>query len=171
MTDHTELRKLAEAAPGWIATAYDANEGIFPPNPLWCISNEAFHNPQVGDDLEVAVRIIVDCGTREVAEFIASCGPAQVIALLDEIDSLSGSFRLLEWDFRGAKQNLENRDAELAQLRAELEQCKGLLRRSSNHIQSWWKQYGSEGLPPAHGVQLVEEIDAALSTETEEKKS
>ena len=82
-----ELKRLAEAAtPGpWIA--YDENEGVFPPRPLWCVANDQYHNP-IGND-EPCFGATLEYGSGGDAEFIAAAREAipRLIAHVEELQA------------------------------------------------------------------------------------
>lgn len=55
---------------------------------------------------------------------------------------------------------------EIARLRAQVEEGNGLLNRAKHHLMEWQGKYGehnTQWLPPAHGVRLIEDIDAAIA--------
>jgi hypothetical protein len=83
--------RLDAATPGpW--EAYDANEGEWPPRPMWCVANDAFHNPPEDEDAPW-LAVEVHTGVKRDAEFIANA-PADIAYLLTELqkrdDALAG---------------------------------------------------------------------------------
>jgi hypothetical protein len=66
-------------------TVYDANDSDgLPRRPLWCIANEAYHNPPDGDDDCIGVHATLDQGFKEDADRLAlawNCHAELVAAL------------------------------------------------------------------------------------------
>lgn len=76
------VRKRIEAATPGPWETYDANEGEH--RPLWCVANDAFHNPSSDDEPWIAVEIHV--GQREDADLIAHA-PTDLAAALKVIEA------------------------------------------------------------------------------------
>lgn len=67
---------------------YDANDGEWPPRPMWCVANDAFHNPSDNEDAPwMAVEIHTGC--KADAAFIAAA-PSMVAHLLGIVERVEG---------------------------------------------------------------------------------
>jgi hypothetical protein len=100
MTDHDELRRLAQAAtPGpWTSTGFRVS------------------------DTTVAKYLTARTETHADAAFIAAANPATVIALLDERDELLGALND-QCDWGNAVAQLDAARADLAAANARLVRC------------------------------------------------
>lgn len=125
--DLDALQALAEQATPGPWGAYDANEGEYPPRPLWSVANDAFHNP-TGEDL-AAIDLSIwhsYCGKPD-AEFIAAAREA-VPALIARIREMEGENLRLKQDLEECEtsrlallQNNESIIARAISLERELE--------------------------------------------------
>ncbi len=95
MTHLESLIAKAKAAMPGARQVYDANEGDSnPPRPLWCGANDA-GMPQNEDEDPLPFHATVDMGTKDDADFIASCSPHLILALCElamaaeEVDKFS----------------------------------------------------------------------------------
>lgn len=83
-----QIRARVEVAGVGPWETYDANEGMDRAYaPMWCVANDAFHNPPADEDVEW-VGIDVYVGDRDVADFIANARD-DVPWLLDEVTRLT----------------------------------------------------------------------------------
>ncbi|WIV32204.1 hypothetical protein QN084_06225 [Paenarthrobacter sp. R1] len=77
--------RLDAATPGPWET-YDANEGEWPPRPMWCVANDAFHNPTADED-EPWLAVEIHTGCKEDADFIAA-SPTDTARLLAAVKAV-----------------------------------------------------------------------------------
>lgn len=96
-------KRLEAAAPGpW--EAYDANGGE--QRPMWCVANDAFHNPSA-DDNEPWIAVEIRTGYRADAELIAHA-PTDLAAALKVIEAVNtfidhyGPENQRDWDWLAA---------------------------------------------------------------------
>lgn len=70
----TQIKARAEEATEGPWEVYDANEGMFPPRPLWSVDNEAnrSHEDYGDEDYWPAIDLHLETGAKEDAEFIAA---------------------------------------------------------------------------------------------------
>jgi hypothetical protein len=88
-----EIRAGADTATPGPVEVYNPNEG---PDygPLWSAANDAYHNPSGDDELSPAIGFVIDCGTREDAEFYANAR-TDVPDLLDLVESQASEIERL----------------------------------------------------------------------------
>ena len=101
-----QIKARAEMASDGPWEVYDANEGMFPPRPLWSVDNEANRNYEDYDEDEIwpAIDLHLDTGLKTDAEFIAAARddvPRLVEALeavMKEADDADKQDRLISPD-------------------------------------------------------------------------
>lgn len=99
------LRQVADRATPGPWEVYDPNEGS-EHGPLWCVANDAFHNPPTDDD-EPWVAVEVHVGGREDAEFIALARNL-FPAMLDVVDFAEGMLDGANFDdYQGLRDAVE----------------------------------------------------------------
>lgn len=85
MKELEAIKERAEKATPGPWEVYDPNEGTGH-SPLWCVANEAFHNPPADEEAEwLGVEIYV--GDKEDAEFIAH-SPADMAKLIGALEAV-----------------------------------------------------------------------------------